>query len=100
MEAEAKRRLGDARGAMMRKPEEARRVLQLVLDGPLRVTPIDMPEGRRFQIEGSASFGRFLMTEQDAGGRLNSASPAGLGQTCTSGKRGLLAFPLALGAVA
>ncbi len=77
MEAEAKKRLGDARGAMMRNPEEARRVLQLVLDGPLRVTPIDMPEGRRFQIEGAASFGRFLMTEQDADGRPNSASPAG-----------------------
>jgi len=78
MEVEAKKRLDDARGAMMRNPEEARRVLQLVLDGPLRVTPIDLPEGRRFQIEGSASFGRFLMTEQNADGRPNSVSPAGL----------------------
>ena len=89
MEAEAKRRLDDARGAMMRNAEEARRVLQLVLDGPLRVTPIDLPEGRRFQIEGSASFGRFLMTEQHADGRPNSVSPAGL---YTLGRHGLPSF--------
>ena len=93
MEAEAKRRLGDARGAMMRNPDEARRVLQLVLAGPLRVTPIDLPEGRRFQIEGSASFGRFLMTEQNADGRLNSVSPAGPDRKGTSSALRKLGFP-------
>jgi hypothetical protein len=53
-------------------------VLEMVLDGQLRATPVETDEGKRWAIEGSA--GIVKMLGQDAGGlRLNVASPAGFG---------------------
>jgi septal ring factor EnvC (AmiA/AmiB activator) len=74
MEAEAKKRIADMRNALARNPEEARKVLEVVLDGPLRVSPVDLPEGRRFQIDGAAAVGRLLAVD---GKNPDSASPAG-----------------------
>lgn len=72
MEAEARRRLTDLRGALERNPDEARAVLSTIFDGPIVARPIETPAGRRFQLEGSASVGGVL------GARFsNSASPTG-----------------------
>jgi hypothetical protein len=73
MEAEAKQRIADMRAALARNPEDARKVLQAVLAGPLRVSPVDLPNGRRFQIEGAAAVGRLLAVDENP----NSASPGG-----------------------
>ena len=72
MESEAKKRLLDLRGALERNPAEARAVLEGIFDGKLVAHPIDTPDGRRFQVEGTASVGKMLISEFS-----NSASPTG-----------------------
>jgi hypothetical protein len=74
MEAEAKKRIADARTALERNPEEARRVVGMLFPGPLTMAPVDTAEGKRFWIEGAALIGRMFATD---GGCLNVASPAG-----------------------
>ena len=56
-ENEAKARATDLLGMMRRSPAEARKALEKVLTGPLMFTPIDTPEGRRFQVTGQAGLG-------------------------------------------
>lgn len=73
MEAEAKNRLRDLHTAMERNPEEARQVMRALFPEPLRFTPRDLPEGKRFSIEGVASLGQILAFDAFT----NSASPAG-----------------------
>jgi site-specific DNA recombinase len=65
-EAEARRRLGDLRGVLERNAPEARQVLELLLDGPLRVSPIATAEGARFAINGAACLGRVLVVDDVA----------------------------------
>ncbi len=72
MEADARRRLTDLRGALGRNADAAREVLRAIFEAPLRSTPVQTPEGRRFQIEGTASVGKMLATEFS-----NVASPTG-----------------------
>jgi hypothetical protein len=75
LEKEARARLADLRGLMSRNPEQARRVLEAVLTGPLVFTPIETPEGKRYRVHAEASLDRAL-TAGGAGAVLG-ASPAG-----------------------
>jgi DNA invertase Pin-like site-specific DNA recombinase len=68
MEAEAKRRLVALREALDRNPKEARAIIAAAFEGKLTATPIETPDGPRFQIEGTASLGRMLAIESDAEG--------------------------------
>lgn len=63
IEAEVKKRPANLGQALDRNPEEARAVIRAIFDGPLRFTPVDAPEGRRFQIEGKAVIGSMLAFE-------------------------------------
>jgi DNA invertase Pin-like site-specific DNA recombinase/ribosomal protein L34E len=99
LEKEARARLVDFTGAMARNPEEARRVLETLLWGPLRFTPVETTDGKRYKIEGELGLDAMLTADRPASAGLF-ASPAGFVRNCTPGKRGPLAFPLVLGAVA
>ena len=52
LEKDAMERLKHLHGALERNPAEARVLLERLLVGPLVWTPIDTPEGRRFDIRG------------------------------------------------
>ena len=52
MEQEARKRMRDLKSLLDRNPTEARRALEALLDDKLTFTPIETPEGRRYQIEG------------------------------------------------
>lgn len=53
LEAEARRRLADLRGLIKANPDEGRRVLESVLDGPLTFTPMTMADGaKRYLVTG------------------------------------------------
>jgi chromosome segregation ATPase len=57
MEKEARKRLEDLKGTMQRKPEEARKAMEALLNGPLKFTS----EGKRYRIEGDTAVkGLFL----------------------------------------
>ena len=57
LEREAQARLQDLTTALSRNQQEARRVIETLVDGHLTVTPLKTPEGSRFQIEGETAFG-------------------------------------------
>ncbi|TKD03424.1 recombinase family protein [Polyangium fumosum] len=78
MEAEARRRLDELKGTLTRKPEQAREVISMLFEGPIKLTPIETPEGKRFWVEGSANLWALF-----AAGCLKSASPAGYARSCT-----------------
>ena len=75
MEADAQKLMADIRETLAQNPREARAVLSTIFDGKITFTPIEMPEGKRFQVEGSASTGRLLAVEAGVSKR---ASPAGV----------------------
>jgi hypothetical protein len=52
MEKEARSRINDLKAAMQRDPEEARKAMEALLKGPLKFTPVQAPEGKRYRIEG------------------------------------------------
>ncbi|MDC0744860.1 recombinase zinc beta ribbon domain-containing protein [Polyangium sp. rjm3] len=72
MEAEARQRLDELKGTLTRKPEQAREVISMLFEGPIKLTPIETPEGKRFWVEGAANLWALF-----AAGCLKSASPAG-----------------------
>ena len=66
LEKTARTRLKDLRGLLTKNPEEARRVLEALLQGPLKLLPVETPEGMRFEIEGNVSVGTLLTQEAGA----------------------------------
>ena len=60
LEVEARKRIADLRGLCRRRPEEARRALESLLDGPLTITPVETEEGQRYSIEGRIATGFIL----------------------------------------
>jgi hypothetical protein len=68
MEKEAKRRAEEFTEIMGRNPEEARKALESLLTGPLRFTPVQEPEGKRFRIEGSLALESLFLTEREGPG--------------------------------
>lgn len=73
VEVEARKRLGRFQAFLVEKGEMGRQVVMAALVGPIKVTPLDLPEGRRFKLEGEARVGKLLATEVS-----NVASPAGV----------------------
>ena len=64
MERDARKRLGDLRGLFDRNPEDARRALQSLLDGPLTMRPIGKTRGeRRYEIKGVVNTGPMFTTD-------------------------------------
>ena len=60
LEKEARARIADLRGMLQRNRQEGRKVLEKLLTGPLQFTPIQTPQGPRFQISGEANVGNML----------------------------------------
>jgi site-specific DNA recombinase len=60
MEKEALMRLRDLQALMHRNPNEARKVMETVLDGPLQFKPIQTKKGPRYEIRGPLAFGELL----------------------------------------
>ena len=63
IEDEGRKRLADLQGLFRANPEEGRRVLESVLDGPLTFTPTTLADGaRRYLITGKALGAKALFT--------------------------------------
>ena len=63
IEEEARKRLADLQGLIRANPEQGRRVLESVLDGPLTFTPATEADGaRRYLITGKAIGAKALFT--------------------------------------
>src|SRR3974390_290414 len=52
LEVEVRHRIDHFRHLVDRDPEEARKVVEALLDGPATFTPIETPDGRRYKVEG------------------------------------------------
>jgi site-specific DNA recombinase len=63
LEKDARRRLQDLRQLLGRNPEEARKAVGALLDGPLTFTPVETAEGKRYQIQGFVATGALFTTE-------------------------------------
>lgn len=63
LEKEARARLSDFQALLSRNVAEGRKALEALLEGPLRFTPTETSDGRRFLIEGSAAVGSIFSTE-------------------------------------
>jgi hypothetical protein len=72
MEAEAKKRLTQFQTFLVEKGGKGRRVIAAALVGPIKATPVDLPEGKRFRLEAEARVGKLLATEVS-----NLVSPGG-----------------------
>lgn len=57
LEKQVRARLADLQALMERNPEEARKVLETLLNGPLRFTPVETPEGKRCRVEDEVGLG-------------------------------------------
>ncbi|AUX43627.1 uncharacterized protein SOCE26_050790 [Sorangium cellulosum] len=79
LEKEARQRLGDLRATLERNPEEARKAPETILGGPLRFTPIETPEGKRYRIEGVVALEAVVAVEGNEARAVQAASPAGFG---------------------
>jgi hypothetical protein len=60
LEAEARHRIDHFRDLLDRDREEARKVVEALLDGPATFTPIETAEGRRYKVEGRIATGALL----------------------------------------
>ena len=67
LEVEARKRIMDLRGLCRRRPEEARRALEVLFDGPITMTPIETDEGPRYGVEGRLASG-FILSATLPGG--------------------------------
>ena len=67
LEKEALARLSDVRSLLTGSPEDARRALEALLDGPLTVTPLRTEEGARFQLTGKVVLGELDLAEESGG---------------------------------
>jgi site-specific DNA recombinase len=63
LEREARTRLADLQGLLSRNVMEGRKALEALLTGPLRFTPVQTKDGRRYEITGAAAVGAFCTTE-------------------------------------
>ncbi|XXY50234.1 hypothetical protein WME91_03680 [Sorangium sp. So ce269] len=77
LEKEARQRLGDLRAMLEGNPEDARKALETILGGPLRFTPIDTPDGKRYRIEGVVALEAVVAVEGNEARAVQAASPAG-----------------------
>jgi len=89
LEVEARKRIADLRGLCRRRPEEARRALEVLFDGPLKMAPVQTADGPRYGVEGRLASG-FILSATPTGidpsvkgvkGRVDRASCCGLQRT-------------------
>ncbi|UQA57087.1 recombinase family protein [Polyangium aurulentum] len=78
LEREARTRLDNMRALFVATPEKARRVLQTLLARPLTFRPVDLPEGKRYRIEGQVARDWIYLTE---------GVPSGVNTVVQSSKR-------------
>ena len=79
IEALEEERARRSRNCSMRRranPDEARMAMDALLDGPLSFTPIEVPGGKRYKIEGPVAIGNLFVTEPEPGFKL-CATPTG-----------------------
>jgi site-specific DNA recombinase len=60
LEKDARARAEDLRGMLRRSTSDGRKALEKVLTGPLLFTPIETPDGRRFQVTGEGQLGSVI----------------------------------------
>lgn len=82
LEKEARARLADFQGLLGRNVAESRKALEALLEGPLRFTPVQTKEGRRYQISGAAAVGVLCTTDCVPKGIRSFADTSGSGGTC------------------
>jgi len=75
LEKEARRRLEDRRQLLGRNPEEARKAVGALLDGPLTFTPVQTEGGKRYEIQGSVVTGALFTTGSVPNGNLMVVNP-------------------------
>ena len=63
LEKEARARLADFQALLSGNVAEGRKALEALFDGPLRFTPTETSDGRRYLIEGAAAVGSMFTTE-------------------------------------
>lgn len=63
MEREAKRRLENFRGLFERNPEDTRKALEALLDGPLSMRPVETANGRQWEARGVVKTGPIFTTD-------------------------------------
>ena len=63
LEKEARARLREFQGLLTRNVIEGRKTLEALLEGPLRFTPVQTKDGRRYEITGAAAVGAFCTTD-------------------------------------
>ena len=51
------KKLDELKGLTERRPEDARRALERLLVGPLTMSPVETPEGRRYRVSGKTGLG-------------------------------------------
>jgi site-specific DNA recombinase len=60
LESEVRHRIDHSRELLDRDAEEARKVVEALLDGPATFTPIETPDGKRYKVEGRIATGALL----------------------------------------
>jgi site-specific DNA recombinase len=60
LEADVRHRIDHFRELLDRDPEEARKVVEALLDGPATFTPIETADGKRYKVEGRIATGALL----------------------------------------
>jgi len=63
LEKEARARLADFQALLGRNVAESRTTLEALLTGPLRFTPVQTKDGRRYEISGAAAIGALCTTD-------------------------------------
>jgi uncharacterized lipoprotein YbaY len=53
------------RGFLERDTAEARKVIESLLDGPMKFTPVETPEGRRYEVTARIATGDILRVLSD-----------------------------------
>ena len=63
LEKESRTRLREFQTLLTRNVAEGRKALEALLDGPLRFTPVQTKDGRRYRISGAATIGPLCTTD-------------------------------------
>lgn len=70
LEADVRRRLEDLRALLNRKPAEARRAVECLLEGPITFCPVRTDQGSRYVLKGKIVAGALFSIESDPEGSL------------------------------
>lgn len=83
LEAEARQRIAQFSELLGRNPVEARKAMDALLEAPLVFTPVELPEGKRYKVEGPVATGNLFVTEQEPGLKLfaTPTGPASIGRS-------------------